>query len=98
MKHTDDPSRRLFDWLFRTADGAIVIAQFPNWPLWTWLLATLLESLVSIEPWRSAFYWIGTAALIWWSYLEIAEGVNGFRRILGTLVLIFVFASRAQAP
>lgn len=85
---------KFIEWLFRTVDGKIVIAQFPNWPLWTWLAATILQSFAFLAPWQSPIYWIGTAALAWWAYLEIREGVNGFRRILGGLVLIFLFLSR----
>lgn len=93
IKNRIDP---IIDWLFRTADGNIVIAQFPNWPLWTWLGATILESLTFSNAWHSAIGWIGTSALAWWAYLEIADGVNRFRRILGSVVLIYVVLSRTH--
>jgi hypothetical protein len=86
----------IVNWLFRTADGKIVIAQFPNGPLWTWLGATILEALTLSYSWHGAIGWIGTAALAWWAYLEITQGVNGFRRILGSLVLIYLAVSRTH--
>lgn len=96
MNHEKNSTGHIVDWLFRTADGKIVIAQFPNWPLWTWLGATILQSVDSLNPIHWALGWIGTAALGWWAYLEIAQGVNGFRRILGSVVVIYIALSRAQ--
>ena len=87
---------QIFDRLFRTVEGRIVIAQFPNWPLWTWLGATVLESVAFLAPWQRPLYWMGSLALVWWAYLEIVDGVNGFRRMLGSLVLIYIILSRAQ--
>jgi len=96
MKNNETHFVQIFDGLFRTVDGKIVIAQFPNWPLWTWLVATILESMDVLTPWQRPLYWIGSLALVWWAYLEIVEGVNGFRRILGSLVLIYIVLSRTQ--
>lgn len=96
MNQDENRIARMLDGLFRTADGKIVIAQFPNWPLWTWLAATALQSVDLMNAWHGAIGWIGTAALAWWAYLEIAEGVNGFRRILGSVVMIYIVLSRAH--
>lgn len=79
---------------FKDPEGRIVIAQFPNWPLWVWLGATLLESLkMSFIPplWISA---IGFMAILYWAGLEIFQGVNSFRRCLGLLVAMIVLLNR----
>ncbi len=79
---------------FKDPKGQIVIAQFPNGPLWVWLGATLLESLkISFIPplWIST---IGLIAILYWAGLEIFQGVNGFRRCLGLLVAMIVLMNR----
>ena len=79
---------------FKDSKGRIVIAQFPNWPLWVWLGATLLESFkISFIPpfWIST---IGFIAILYWAGLEVFQGVNNFRRCLGLLVAIIVLMNR----
>jgi len=82
--------RRGFDWLFRERrTGRIVIAQFPNAPL-------ALFGICRVAQWiahpggttRDVLMWVGTAALVWWALDEIIRGVNPFRRLLGTTVLV----------
>jgi hypothetical protein len=70
-----------------------VIAQWPNWPLW---LAILLYGLQFL-PW-TAFaqisFWGVFFVMLYWAYLEIRFGVNGWRRTLGVLVMIYLLYSR----
>ncbi len=83
-----------FSQFFKDPKGRIVIAQFPNGPLWIWLGATILESLkISFIPsfWIST---IGLLAILYWAGLEIFQGVNGFRRCLGLLVAMIVLMNR----
>lgn len=96
MNQSENRMKRMMDWLFRTADGTIVIAQFPNWPLWTWLGATVLQLIDLLYAWHGLIGWIGTAALTWWAYLEITGGVNGFRKVLGSLVMMYIVLSRTH--
>lgn len=96
IKKTEGQKEPIIDWFFRTAEGKLVVAQFPNWPLWTWLGATAIESLSLSYSWHWVIGWIGTTALAWWAYLEISEGVNRFRRILGTVVIIYLLLSRTH--
>ena len=79
---------------FKDHEGRMVIAQFPNGPLWIWLCATILEAYkISFIPpfWIST---IGLIAILYWAGLEIFQGVNGFRRCLGLLVAIMVLLNR----
>jgi hypothetical protein len=75
------------DWLFRDrTTGKIVIAQFPNIPLVTWLAATALE-LVTTGTWHTILGYTSTVALLVWAGDELLRGVNPFRRMLGAAVL-----------
>lgn len=84
------------DWtrFFRDAEGRIVIAQFPNWPLWAWLGATLFEHTLASGDGLVLVRLISFAAIVYWAYLEIVSGVNPFRKCLGWFVLLFVLYSR----
>lgn len=84
--------RSLWSKIWRDKRGRIVVWQMPNVPLIAWAVLTVLSLLVNG---RSAdfLYWLGSAALIIWSLLEIFKGVNYFRRALGLLVLILALIS-----
>jgi hypothetical protein len=79
----------VFDWLLRNREtGRITIAQFPNWSIALFGVATLTRRL--LEPAgtaHTALVVVGTGALIWWAGDEIVRGVNPARRILGGIVL-----------
>lgn len=86
-----DHHRSLWDRTWKDKHGNVVIYQHPNWPLWTWLALTLI-SLFTKGRVADGISWIADAALAYWAVLEITEGVNYFRRILGVAVLLFVIA------
>ena len=70
-------------WFFtdRTT-GRLVVAQWPNAPLWTWILATAGQRLTG-AGWLG---WLATAGLVTWALLELTRGVSPFRRVLGAAV------------
>ena len=70
---------------FRDRNGAIVIAQFPNWPLLAVIAVSLLQ-LLGNELLNTYLPWVNRVLLLYWSYLEIRFGVNGFRKVLGLCV------------
>lgn len=81
---------RLRDWMFRDrTTGAITVAQWPNLPLWLFLVFTAAGWLASgTEPVAA---WLGIAAdlaLGWWAVDELVRGVNPWRRLLGLATLI----------
>lgn len=87
----------LFDKTFRDDEGNIVIAQPPNLPILLWLGATLLKFIV---PEGNLYLILDTLAfgsIFTWAWLELFQGVNYFRRFLGLVVLLMIFASRLQA-
>ncbi len=63
------------------------VAQFPNAPLGIWLVAKLAAAPASGSL-QSAANLVATVALAIWGLLELATGVNWFRRGVGLLALI----------
>jgi hypothetical protein len=67
------------------------LAQAPNPPLLLaaagWLLAAVAEG--AVHDYARAAAWVGFAA---WAWLELADGVNAFRRLLGLAGLVAVIA------
>lgn len=58
------------------------IVQWPNPPLWAAIAASIVSHLASGVAGSVAegVFYLAIGA---WAYLEIAEGVNWFRRVLG---------------
>jgi hypothetical protein len=71
---------------FKDKSGKVVIAQWPNLPLWFALFFFILEKfstgILEIIGASGLF-----ASLVVWSYMEITSGVNGFRRFFGVVVM-----------
>ena len=81
------------DWVFRDrTTGKIVVAQFPNAALITWLVATVAAALTSGTVHTVAGY-VATGALVIWAVDELLRGVNPFRRALGVVVLTWQVVS-----
>jgi hypothetical protein len=87
--------RQAFVWLFRNRQtGRLTVLQWPNLPLGVYLLATAIHvRLPSGTAVSTVVAAVASAALAVWSILEVASGVNPFRRGLGSVVLIFVIVS-----
>ena len=83
----------LFDRLFRDGTGEIVIGQPPNLPILIWVSATLLKLVFKTGQVKIGLDLLAFSSLLYWSFLEITQGVNFFRRDLGVVVLIAVIIS-----
>ena len=86
----------LFDRLFRDGTGEIVIGQPPNLPILIWLSATVLKLAVKNDRVKLGLDLLAFSSLLYWSFLEITQGVNYFRRDLGVIVLIALIISVIQ--
>ncbi len=75
---------------FTDSHGNVVIGQWPNVPLYGWLAATVLSFAMQQTALKADFSALGTAFLFTWAYLELFQGVNYFRRLLGLVVLIAI--------
>ena len=84
----------LFDRTFRDSQGQIVLAQMPNLPIIIWLTTTLLNLIPTNSNIHTGLDAIAFGSLFTWAWLEIFQGVNYFRRVLGLVVLIGAIASR----
>ena len=92
MTDDDPPTRsspaRLARWVFEDrTTGRIVIAQWPNIPLATYLVATLLGRVDAWPDIAKVARVIATVALLVWAADELLRGVNPWRRTLGAVVL-----------
>ena len=76
--------------IFKDKTGKIIIGQWPNWPIWLTLAFYILRFIPNrlIQSVSS----LGVnLTLLYWSYLEITEGVNTFRKLIGISVAISQF-------
>jgi len=72
----------------------MVIFQTPNPPLITWFVAMVFTHILPYGQLNFAASLISFGALFTWAWLELFQGVNTFRRVLGATVLIFIVVSR----
>ena len=81
-------------WFFRYPDtGEIVVAQWPNPPLWVFLAATGVRALFHpVGTMGTVVSIVSTVALVVWAVIEIAAGSSPFRRVLGAVVLLATIA------
>lgn len=87
-------SKHWLDWFFRDRAGRVVIAQWPNLPLWLFGLSWLTARLAT----GAAAHWAGIAASILlavWAADEVLRGVNPWRRCLGAGVLVWLMTRLA---
>lgn len=88
------------DWVFRSrTTGRITIFQAPN--LLLWLVLAVFAARTLLHPGGTAgavLSSVGTVLLLAWAALEVLNGVNPFRRLLGAVVaisqLVTLFATR----
>jgi hypothetical protein len=86
----------LLDRLFRDGTGEIVIGQLPNLPIMIWVSVTLLKLVFKAGQVKIVLDMLAFSSLLYWSFLEITQGVNYFRRDLGIVVLITLITSIVQ--
>ncbi len=74
------------------------MAQFPNPPLWI-AFAALLVGLLSAEgsDVNDLARAVAYVALTVWAYEEAANGVNAWRRLLGSVAVIVIVIALAIA-
>jgi hypothetical protein len=91
--HINKVASSLIGSLFKDKNDRIVIMQFPNIPIIGWFVCLALAKLISSGHLRTSLELISAAFLFTWAYLEIFQGVNYFRRILGVIVVIAAIVS-----
>jgi len=82
----------ILDRIFKDKNGKIVLGQFPNIPLITyifaWLLSKVTQGLI-----QQSFEALAFGALFVFAWLELFEGVNYFRRALGLVIILLIIVS-----
>ena len=73
---------------FRNDEGRITIWQWPNIPLCGWLIFKIFPMIVDNSQLKASLNDISKAFLFTWAFLEITQGVNYFRRLLGLVVFM----------
>lgn len=85
-----DPRPLSWRWWFENRlTGELTVAQSPNWPLFaifgTWLVRWFAAADSSLAQGAG---WLGTALWLFWGGDELLRGVNPWRRVLGTVVIV----------
>ena len=83
---------RSFRWWFEHRHtGEITIAQPPNWPLFVIAALWALRALVLDQDTGlyAASEWLSVGLWLFWGIDEIVRGVNPWRKVLGTVVVIW---------
>jgi hypothetical protein len=78
---------------FKDQENHWAVWQWPNIPLYGWIVCELLAFIVKQHQLHAGLVQLSRAFLFTWSYLEIKEGINYFRRLLGIVVMIGIIVS-----
>jgi hypothetical protein len=84
----------LFNQIFRDQEGKVVLAQMPNLPLITWIVASLFKIIFTTGKINIGLEALAFGSLFTWAWEELFQGVNYFRRTLGLLVIFALIASK----
>lgn len=76
--------------IFKDDQGKFVIAQKPNLPIIVWALGTLFGLFIDNGSLGRAIDIIALTSIIYWALLEVVSGLNLFRKLLGSLVLLLI--------
>jgi hypothetical protein len=83
-------------WLFQDLTqrrGKYVIAEVPNWPLLTFMIALIISLIVYPGPVQKFFSVLAYLALFFWGFLEWRAGRSRFRKLLGILGMLGVIGA-----
>lgn len=86
----------IFDQIFRDSEGKIVLAQTPNLPLITWLVASILQLIFTTGKINIGLEVLSFGAVFTWAWEELFQGVNYFRKALGLFVMIILILAKVQ--
>ncbi len=79
---------------YKDTDGKVVVAQFPNLPLFVWAIATLLGKVIPEGSANQFLEIIAFGAIFTWAWLELFSGFTYLRRLLGLVILCLVVFTR----
>ncbi|MBX3072824.1 hypothetical protein KF728_12555 [Candidatus Obscuribacterales bacterium] len=82
------------DFWFRTSAGKIVIGQKPNTPMVVYSTAKTVASIAPKGRLRDGARLVADASLTYWAVLELTDGVNRLRKLMGFATLFGMLSSK----
>jgi hypothetical protein len=82
--------------IFGNKKGKLVFWQRPNLPIIGWAISMVVGHFLPHGNWQTTATYLSFGFLFTWAYLEITQGVNNFRKILGVVVLAWSIYSKLQ--
>lgn len=86
-KNVQSLKKNLGSHFFKDKNGKIAVAQLPNPPLIAFLVFRFLQMVASGTLQQMASV-VAFGSLFTWAWLELFQGANYFRRLLGIVVLV----------
>ena len=87
--------RTFIDKCIKDDKGAITVFQSPNLPLIVWGVSTIMARISSGTV-QNFFGLIAFGAIFTWAWLELFQGVNYLRRLLGFVVIVLSIYSKLK--
>ena len=84
---------RLKDRLFKTKDDSYVVGQKPNVPILIAIFSMIIALLIGEGTLRVVVLFVALVSILIWAGLELVQGINLFRRLLGSGVLLLALSS-----
>lgn len=84
----DTQPRNLLSRFFCVPNGQVVIVQWPNAALWAFLIASLIAHFTHGDA-HILLQVLANISLTVWAVMELKDGVNGWRKTLGFIVLMY---------
>jgi hypothetical protein len=81
---------KIINKLFCDKNNNLVLWQFPNPPIIGWFVFMVVAYFIPSGILKTGFASLSSAFLFLWAYLEITQGVNYFRRLLGVIIMLAV--------
>lgn len=81
-----DKRQTFIDKAIKDKDGRVALWQRPNLLLTTWFVAVVLNKIISAGLFYILSQRVAFVAIMLWAVLEIFQGVNYVRRMLGLFI------------
>lgn len=87
-------TKRLLHKLITDKHGKVVLNQPPNLPVIVWAITLVLWHIVPSGGFEDFLRLLNFGALFTWAWLEIFDGTTPLRRLMGSVVIVFLFVNR----
>ena len=80
--------------IFEDKNGKIVIGEKPNLPIIVWFIALIASKIPTLPIVENLASLVAFGAIFTWAWMEIFDGTNTWRRILGIIVMAIILTLR----